>query len=366
MLRLRRKKRTIKHVLFTASSLGCGGAERVLTTIANELINRYEKVTVVLISGLGDMAYSLDERIRIVDCSKSDGNRIARAIGLYGNLRKTIKRERPDRVISFLNTVNMYTIAAMIGISIPLIVSERNDPASDPPVRMKRLMRSILYLLSNGFIFQTKRAQGYFSKSIQKRSRIICNPVIGEIPPEFTGERKKEIVSVGRLCGQKNHRLLIKAFSEISEEFPDYILTIYGEGALRADTEGYIESLGMTGRIFLPGRSDDVLQKINSSAMFVLSSDYEGMPNALIEAMCLGLPCIATDCPCGGPEFLIQNGVNGILTAVKDESELAGNMKKLFLDPAYAQRLGNHAKALRDKLSVERITLQYIAYLESV
>ena len=162
---------------------------------------------------------------------------------------------------------------------------------------------------------------------------------------DFTVERK-EIVTVGRLEPQKNQKLLINAFSELAKKFPDYTLVIYGEGSLRKKLEKYIESKGLKDRVFLPGAKNNIQEYIKDASLFVLSSDYEGIPNALIEAMAIGLPCVSTDCSPGGARELITNGENGVIVECRNSNELATAMARLLTDRESAKRMGTNAKKI--------------------
>ena len=176
--------------------------------------------------------------------------------------------------------------------------------------------------------------------------------------PDGSILRTKEIVAVGRITEQKNHKLLIQAFSQIVSDYPDYSLKIYGEqenAALASAIQKEIKEKGLEKRIHLMPPSKQIQNEIADAAFFVLSSDYEGMPNSLLEALALGLPCISTDCPCGGPAMLIQPGKTGLLVPVGDCKALQSAMKKYMDDPDYAANLGNKARAIRENVKESTI-----------
>jgi glycosyltransferase involved in cell wall biosynthesis len=215
----------------------------------------------------------------------------------------------------------LFDVPACVGLGIKHIISERNDPAHFGGSTITRIVSRLLMRKANGFVFQTKDAQAFYGGEIAKHSVIIPNPLfIGDDYPDtqYVGEREETIVTTGRLNKQKNHPLLIRAFKRIAVEFPEYKLIIYGEGPERQNDEALISELGLQERVLLPGTINDVPAKIYKSSLYVLSSDFEGMPNALMEAMALGLPCISTDCPCGGPRELIYKGYIGMLVPVDD------------------------------------------------
>lgn len=167
----------------------------------------------------------------------------------------------------------------------------------------------------------------------QRSRKIIPNAINKEfITAEYSGPRNKQIVSSGRLTEQKNHALLIKAFAGITAKYPAYKLVIYGDGPLRKDLELLASNLGIADKVSFPGYTTEIRKKIERSSLFVLSSDFEGMPNALMEAMALGVPCISTDCKGGGARFLIKNGTNGLLTPIGDVEALQTAMEKILSD----------------------------------
>ena len=254
---------------------------------------------------------------------------------------------------------------ALFFSKIPLVVSERNDPSIDPASNVKRLLRNVLYCRPNWFVFQTPDAKRYFSKKIQDRSNIVLNPLSGSIPDCWLGEREKRIVSVGRLNNQKNFPLLIEAFLLFHKKHPDYILEIYGDGMLEDKLKSYISDCQLEEFVFLKGFIKDVHDRIKKAAMFVMSSDFEGLPNALIEAMALGLPSISTDCPCGGPRMLIKDGVNGRLVSVNNVNELCDAM--LFCaEEEHAEKLSIESRKIRDIVSREKIVSEWEALIHHI
>ena len=244
-----------------------------------------------------------------------------------------------------------------------MILSDRNDPKQEYSNFGYNFLMRKLYPRANGFVFQTKDAKEYFNEIIdfnKKEWNIIFNPV----NPDFKNckeidVRKKKIVSVGRLTEQKNMELLINAFSKIYKEFPEYSLTIYGEGNKRTALEERIKELQLTEKVFLPGITNDIKEEIYDASLFVMSSNYEGMPNALIEAMVLGLPVISTDCPCGGPRMLIENAKNGYLVNVGNEHELSKIMKLILSDDELRENIGKEAKKIIDLVDIDIINKKW-------
>ena len=319
-------------IIFCLGSMSKGGAERVVANLCNYLIEENE-VTIVTTKGKKS-EYNLDERIKIncLENEEAKKNFILKNIERIKKLQKIVKNENPDIIISFLPEPSYRILFLKIfNHKLKVIVSVRNDPKVEYKSKINRLVMKMLYPLADGFVFQTQEAKEYFSKRIQRKSVIIPNPINEEFICEpYTGEREKTIVTVGRLEEQKNHKMLIDAFSKLPKEFNEYKLIIYGEGSLRHKLEQQINNLGLENRVILAGQVDDIKKEIYKAGVFVLSSNYEGMPNSLMEAMALGIPCISTDCPCGGPRFLIKDGYNGYLVPINDTYSLYKTMQNVL------------------------------------
>lgn len=279
-------------------------------------------------------------------------------------LRKAIKYKHPDIVLTMSVPSCIYTVPALLGLGIKHVVSERNDPNHFAGRTITRIVSRCLLRFADAYVFQTRQAQAYYGGNIAKNSVVIHNPLykLFDISNLSLNSHRREIVSVGRLNPQKNFPMLIEAFSMIQKSFPLYRLIIYGEGPRRTELEGLIKSLGLENSVFLPGSTIDVLDKIKDATLFVLSSDFEGMPNALMEAMSLGLPCISTKCPCGGPEELIHDNHNGILVPVGDKKALSEAMIDLLNNDEKRNRLGNAAKKIRESHSMDKICHQWYDY----
>ena len=209
-----------KRITFCIPSLGSGGAERVVSVLANKLTERGFDVSVLMLSHL-KCQYRLDDRIKIkcIDCDADMALPIYKRLPLrLRKIRMAVQELRSDVIISFMAETNIDVCLALWMMKVPIIVSERNDPALDPPGQLKKWLRHIAYRKPHGFVFQTPDAQAYFSQRIRKRSRIILNPLDEHLPMPCTQkEREKRIVAVGRLNKQKRFPLLIDAFSLFSK-----------------------------------------------------------------------------------------------------------------------------------------------------
>lgn len=356
----------MNKLLIVTHKMSGGGCERVIAQLLNCFARDGIECKLVTECGVPSF-YDLPESVEQIYLT-FDQNLPARKIPkAYRKLRKLVKQEQPDVVLAMPEKVNVWTVLFLLGTGVPVVVSERNDPHRHPESRVKRILRSLLYPFARGFVFQTKEASRYFSRGIQKRGIVLDNPLdTSRIPARFEGERRRTVVAAGRLHEQKNFDLLIRAFARFYKTHHDYSLVIYGEGPEKDRLLKTASRLGIAGAVELAGQSKTLLTDINDSGMFVLSSDYEGMPNVLIEAMACGLPCIATDCPIGGVRSLIASGENGHLIPVGDEDALFEAMSKLADDESYAAWLGQHAAGIRTRLDETKVAKQWREYLEHV
>ena len=355
-------------ILFYVSSLNRGGAERVLVAVMNYCKEKYE---VVLVTDV----YAEDEyelpvgvrRICLTDTNHYSSNRYVAMVQRILAIRKVCVAEKAALGVAFMSTSGIRLETATKFMKMKTAIAIRNNPEYD--LRQKKRRRQLLSAMhtTDAVIFQMASQQEYFDEDIRRKSFVILNPVNERFcnvkPPEC---RSNKIVTVGRLFDYKNHKLLIQAFADVRENYPDVQLYIYGEGPYRAETERLIQELQLEERVFLPGAETDVAERIKDARIFVLPSDTEGMPNTLIEAMILGLPVISTDCPCGGPRTLIEHGNNGLLVPMNDRVAMAKALDTLLADKEYAERLGKQAKQLINLCNEEAIKKQWLFFVEKM
>ena len=357
-------------ILFCIDTMTKGGAERVIANLSNMFIKNGDRVSIVTLLKR-DSAYELDKKIIFDTLSIKEGkknvfSKIYHTIKNIKDMRKYIHNNNFDVVISFLPRASFYTALAMFGLKCKLIISERNDPNSIYKTNFEKFIYKKIYSFADGFVFQTKDAQKFFSKRIQDKSIVIPNPVNDAFYIEKKVlKRKKHIINVGRLTEQKNQELLIYSFSEFSEIYDDYKLYIYGEGPLRKKLEQQIKKLNLNDKVFLPGNVDNIQDKIFDASMFVFSSDYEGMPNALMEALTLGVPCVSTDCPCGGPRELITNNVDGMLVPTNDKKAMVDAMKKIIENDLF-ETFSSKSKAKMKNYKIEKINFKWEKYVKKI
>lgn len=348
----------MNKIAIVVDSLMRGGAEHVAVYLADYFTKNNLECELITLRQ-GEKEYAVPDGVKRI-CMPA-GNMMKKILGL----RKAINNSQVDTVLIMGTPLNIFVIPACLGLKVRIVVSERNDPSNFKGKKIVKLFAQNLMRVADGYVFQTKDAQKYYEGIIREQGIIIPNPLFTDnLPDSYCGPRKKSIVTMGRLVPQKNQLLLIDAFSRIAGDFNDYQLVIFGDGGLRQTLQDKISSLRLDDKISLPGNQSNVLELIRDASLFVMSSDFEGMPNALIEAMALGLPCICTDCPCGGPHMLIENGENGLLVPVGDVDQLEAAMRRLLNDPDEAQRIGSNAVKIRDRLNVERIGQQWLEYLK--
>lgn len=326
---------------------GSGGAERQITLLANHLFRKGHDVHFVVLVD-ANFCYPLDEGIKIYDLSREEmGSGVLRIYKRYKALRKVTKEIRPDVSIHYWLQSAYFAVLFPHEYRGKVIYSERGDPYDKEFDGIVGALRWFANFSIDGFVFQSEGAQNFFSDKIKKRSVVIHNSV--NVPQEnypIPAEREKRIVNVGRLHPQKNQKVLIDAFAKIADKYPNYNLEIYGEGVLRNDLERQIKENRLNGRVILCGSSKNIFDKIYKASLFVLSSDYEGIPNALLESMALGLPCVSTDCRPGGARTLIKDGSNGFIVPVADTEKLAERMDYVLANKGVADAIAAEARKI--------------------
>jgi glycosyltransferase involved in cell wall biosynthesis len=351
-------------ITFFINEISGGGAERVACNLANHLSMKGIDINILTLNSI-KVRYPLSTNINVYSLvneqyyakhKKSIVTKIIYYIKLFKELNKYIKKSNTDCYIVFLPIATCLLLLYRNKIKVPIIASER----SAPWLAYKPLMQKILKRLcskADMYVFQTEEVKNWYKPHLKNsKYSIIPNPINDDfLVKRYTGIRRKCIVTVGRLDPVKNHELLINAFHTFSTNHDDYILEIYGEGDDKSKLEKLVNNLNLNTKVKFEGNVTDLGNKIISASLFVLTSNYEGMPNALSEAMALGLPCISTDCPVGGPRFLIKSNVNGILIPVGNSDILIEKMNSVIDDPVFAEYLGNNARDIQNTLSPQRI-----------
>lgn len=360
----------MKRIILFISSLQKGGSERVMVNLAEYFHEkRYDVILVTQYQRENE--YKILPEIRHVYSEPEEtmltGGRIRNFCVRYQTLRSIWKAYKPDVVLSFLGKNNLMAVAAAAFLPTKVAVSVRGEPTMEYEGRLMQLLARLVFRFADGVVLQTERARAFFPRAVRRKSAILPNP----LNPQFIGrepcaDRENLIVAAGRLDENKNHAMLIHAFAKIADEYPLMRLVIYGEGALRAKLEALVAEKGLSDRIEMPGSVSDVADRICKARIFTLTSNTEGMPNSIMEAMALGIPVIATDCPCGGPAELIQDGENGLLVPVGDAFALADAFRRILQDAEFERKLGESAREIVERLAPDKVNKRWESYLNQL
>lgn len=360
------------HITLVISSLGAGGAERVMTILAGEWAKRGNRVTLITLASAERDHYAVPtgvHRVALDVLRESHG----KAQALKNNytrlsrLREAIRQSGPDVVVSFMDVTNILTLLATGGLRVPVIISERIDPRHYPIARGWAALRKLLYPQASALVVQTQAVARWAEAHVPAHKvSVIPNPVSVHVEAEPTSAvfpAGGYILAMGRLDGQKGFDLLLRAYAQLPG--PSLPLVIVGEGPERAKLEALIAELDLGGRVTLPGRVLNPAAAFAGARLFVLSSRFDGFPNVLIEAMATGLPAVAFDCP-SGPAEIIQHGENGMLVPPEDVGRLAGAMRELLADEALAVKLADKARNTSQKFSVAAVVDQWDALVSQI
>lgn len=359
-------------------SLAGGGAERVTTLLCNEWHSFGHDVCIMTLSD-EKPTYNLDERIRIKQLRLSKDNRNLIS-GLFSNirrayiLRKQLKQERPDVVVSMMSSANILMALSLIGNNnLVRIGSERVHPPTENIGFVRNLLRRYLYSKLDAIVVQTKKSQ-LWVKNFTNANEVCVIPNPIKLPVGASGstlttkildKREKVILAVGRLEKQKGFNELIDIFADIltKDLFEDWSLVILGEGTLRERLEAQVNSKNIRDKIFLPGQIGNVHDWYLRADIFVLSSEFEGFPNSLVEAMAYGVSCVSYDCDTG-PSDIIKSDNNGILVENQNVSSLKKALVYLMSNEEARQRFSRAAILVRDELESQAVANKWIDLFE--
>lgn len=356
----------MKKALLYIDSMQKGGAQRVMGVLGKHLCDK--GVTTLLINDIvpeeGKEEYPIDARMQRVFLDQDNMKGKNKNFHRVKKLREIVKMENPDVILSFMGPPNYRMLTATLGLHCRKVVSVRNDPYKEyGNTRIKRLITGLLFRLADGCVFQTEMASEYFPKCVRRKSNIILNPVNPEFFDAQWNETENSLITVGRLYPQKNHELLIRAFSQVHKDIPGICLKICGRGVEEQRLKQLVQELGIEDCVRFLGEINDVKEQLKHSSCFVLSSDYEGLPNALMEAMAVGMPVISTDCPCGGPRMLIRQYENGILVPCNDEESLTKAIIYMMTEKDVRIKFGNQAKQSAKNFNSETVMKKWYSYL---
>lgn len=357
----------MKRVMFYINQIYEGGAERVMAYLVNAFADAgYESILVT--SFWHDGEYKISDKVNriTIEEKRTQQSWLQKNILRVAVLRKACKKYKPDILISFMAEPNLRAMAAAFGLQTRNLISVRGDPDREYMGWKRRFLGKHMLQFADACVFQTEDAKAWFPQKLQKKSRIIMNPVGNRFYKVKRNPVKNKIVACGRLMPIKNHRLLIDAFANVRQKMPDAVLEIYGQGKMEQELQRRINELGITDCAFLMGQTAEMEEVLSKADLFVLTSDAEGMPNALLEALAAGVPCISTDCPCGGPGMVIEDDVNGRLVEVNNTNMLEKRILELLLDRKKLKQLGEKARKRARMFSEETVFLNWKEYVDEV
>ena len=345
------------HIAFVQAGLGAGGAEKVINSLATHWHERGYKVTIFAFSGYANESYfKYPDTIRIEtmeNLSERPRGGVLRILSRVLWLRERFAELKPDIIISFLTKVNVLALLASRGLSIPIIISERNNPSRQNAHPIWRHACVLLGRYADHIVMQTDSARMALPRPLQNRAIVIPNPC--ELSSDLANDAKPyQIAAVGRLDPQKGFDLLLQAFSKAVTRIPNATLTIFGDGAERTSLEYQANALGISNKVSMPGTTQIPGAWVQSADIFILSSRFEGFPNVLIEALSAGIATISFNCP-WGPADIIDHGKNGLLVPAEDVEALAAAIVSVCSDTNLKNALKSAGPKSAERYAPNRI-----------
>lgn len=401
-----------KSIAFYIGGLCIGGAERVICNLAEYFYSEGYRVTMVT-KVRDEKEYELNPGIKriIADITTEEetASRIHNLFARIAKLKRIWKEVKPDVIVSFIRKNNLMAIVSAAPLGIPVIVSVRSAPERELKGFGFKTISFLLFRQAAGVVLQTREAYDFFPGYIRAKAVVLPNSInpdflkeseklalernsdinsaTNEKPEKVAVEntnsiceepmvidsrvvfskREKKIITVGRIDDNKNQRMLVEAYAKIAGQYPEWSLELIGDGSGRKTLEEYVTTLPCKDRISFTGAVDDVAKRMSEASIFVLPSKIEGMPNALIEAMVMGLACISTDCPCGGPRDLIAaDETNGVLVPVDNVDAMAMALKRLIINDTLRESMGDNARKIITTLHPDTVNKQWKNYIENV
>ena len=356
---------------FLAGGMCTGGAERVIATLANIFARQGYHVKILCMGrGKKQVGYELDRKIEVIYIGGERGCFPVRKGRQFRRILSLLKSYRPDILISFQNYINVQAVFLGKMAGIPVIASERSFPGKNMvgAIGLNRLCKWA-YSRADAVVYQTKEQREYFGIRNKGNSYIIMNPFqipVDEIPEYTIRDEALILGSVGRLEESKNFPMLIRLMANLKNDVPGLRLVIWGDGSQKEALIKLSEEMGVRDRVEFPGESRNILEEMKRIDIFLFSSRYEGIPNALIEAMCLGIPCISTRFEGGGADLLIRNGENGLLVDTDNELKFEEDTATLISDEGLRRKFSFEAKKLRSEVDPEMIAGKWMEIILAI
>ncbi len=357
-----------KTIVFYIATLTRGGAERVMVSLANSFAAMGDRVLLVTLEE-DEGLYEIDDRVKHIVLDFAGEGRIKSALGRILKVRKLVRENKADALVGFIGKTNIRTILAGLGTGARTVVSVRSTPEREYKGTKNTLIAKLVFPFADGVVFQTERARDFFGEAVRKKSTILPNPLSFEyvgayVPGQNSRDNTgiKRIVTVGRMDPVKNHRLLLEAFRLVAQKLDKISLTIYGDGECREDIAALTKKYNLEDRVNLPGDTKNIKEKIKDASLFVLSSDFEGMPNAIAEAQALGIPVVSTDCP-NGARALVEHEKTGLLVPVGDCEKMAGAMERVLTDSSLADKLSEGGATFAKSLYPDEVHARWREFI---
>jgi GalNAc-alpha-(1->4)-GalNAc-alpha-(1->3)-diNAcBac-PP-undecaprenol alpha-1,4-N-acetyl-D-galactosaminyltransferase len=347
------------RLLLVIHCLSCGGAERVLTSLANSWSERGDSVTIATMAASAPF-YPLASAVRLhpLAVASESGSAISAIAGNFRRIRALrccLRDVQPDLVISFMTPINVIAILAARSCGVPVVACEHTDPRHQELNSAWSALRIAVYPFARAVTFLTANVWRRWKPWLAGKAHLMPNPVTIETASASAAlQYPRNLIAAGRLIQLKGFDLLIEAFGAIAPRHPDWGLTILGEGNMRRQLECQITEAGLTGRVQLPGRMSNPHAWFAAADLFVLSSRYEGLPCALCEAMACGTPAVSFDCE-SGPADVIRDGIDGLLVPPRDVKALSETLDRLMTDDSERERLGSRAAEIQERFGMRRV-----------
>lgn len=348
------------RITLIISSMSSGGAERVMSIMANYWAKNRKDVTLITLAGDVEPFYPLTPRIRQTRLSfywpsANIASAMKNAIKRFTLLRSAIRDTTPDIVVSFIDMTNARVVMALLGTGIPVIISERSDPANRHKIgRSGRLFCSLVYPLADRLVAQSGAAMAFFPRRMERRISVIPNPVsapqVNNRGPQLPSPM---VVTVGRQSMEKDQALLIRAFAKLPGDHSHWSLVVIGDGPLHEELKRLAADLGIADRVIFTGVVDNVGSYLTKAGIFVLPSRYEGFPNALCEAMASGVASITTDF--AAVHEIVRHEESGLIVPTQDTAAMTGALARLMSDTHLRRSLAEHGRELSHRFSTQQV-----------
>jgi glycosyltransferase involved in cell wall biosynthesis len=340
-----------KHICFIIPDISIGGAERVVSILANYLDSKNFKISFVLLYSRVD--FSLNPNIQVITPTFEVKRNIIDIFKVIKYYRKSIRAINPNVIFSFLEFYNEIVMLSLLGIKKKIFLFDRNTPFLKSQFFLQKILKKKLYPKANGVIVQTQIAANNILKNKLNSNVLVLPNPISKFNHQWKPNNNKIIISVGSIEKQKNHRFLIDVFDSINDK--EWKLIIIGSGSLLPELKEYVKNLEIGCNIFFLGSRDDVKEKLLDSTIFAFPSLWEGFPNALLEALVLGVPCISNNCNTG-PSELIKDNENGFLVEENNFSEFKNKLMLLMNNDNLRTQFSRKNIYLYNNYSVEEIS----------